>query len=313
MDLAIETTKLRKEFGFFKKLVAVDSLDLNIEKGSIHGFIGPNGAGKTTTIKMLTGAISLTKGKARIFGRKAGTTAAKALIGYCPERPSFYDMGALDFLIYNAEICGLSFKEAKLKAEELLKWMGLEKFRDKKANQFSAGMKQKLGLIQALIHNPEILILDEPTANLDPMGRFDVLERIRLLARKQNKTVLISSHILGELEKIVDHVTIINKGKTIIQSDVPSLKKKFASNRFIVDTVNNIKYLKDISTWASVEKIWINAERKIEIVVKNSNKFKVTLFSKFKGKEIEINEFYPLRISLENIFLNVIGGVEDDK
>ncbi|MBR9689735.1 MAG: ABC transporter ATP-binding protein, partial [Candidatus Altiarchaeota archaeon] len=241
MEIAIETSGLTKSFGLFKKLTAVNSLDMQIEKGTVHGFIGPNGAGKTTTIKMLTGAITPTGGNAHIFGIAAGKNEAKAKIGYSSEHPSFYSLSAFDFLVYNAKLCGVPIDEAKERADELLGWMGLSDFRDKNAKNFSAGMKQKVGLIQALIHNPEVLILDEPTANLDPIGRFDVLEKIKDLAKKEGKTIFVSSHILDELEKVVDHVTILNHGKVVLQSDIKALRGKFSTNTYIVDTVDNKK------------------------------------------------------------------------
>ena len=313
MDLAIETKGLRKEFGLFNKLIAVESLDLKIEKGHIHGFIGPNGAGKSTTIKMLNGAIKSTGGSAQILGYDVGSTDAKSHIGYSPEHPNFYAMSAFDFLVYNAKICGVPIGDAKERADHLLKWMGLEGFRDRNAKNFSAGMKQKLSLAQALIHNPDILVLDEPTANLDPIGRYEVLERIRLLAKKENKTVFVSSHILDELEKVVDHVTIINKGKVIIQSGISDLRKQFSTSKFIIDTSNNEANLKKIAALSGGQKAIMNHERKIEVSVSKPDQFKAKLFAMFKGREGELIEFYPFRMSLENIFLNVIGGENHDK
>lgn len=313
MDLAIETIGLRKEFGLFNKLVAVESLDLKIEKGHIHGFIGPNGAGKSTVIKMLNGAIKSTKGSARILGYDVGSTEAKAHIGYSPEHPNFYSMSAFDFLVYNARICGVPTGDAKERADHLLKWMGLESFKDRNAKNFSAGMKQKLSLAQALIHDPDILVLDEPTANLDPIGRYDVLERIKLLAKKESKTVFVSSHILDELEKIVDHVTIIDKGKVVIQSGINDLRKRFSTSKFIIETSNNEAYLKKISALSGGQKAWINHEKKIEVSVSRPDQFKAKLFALFKGREGDLIEFYPFRMSLENIFLSVIGGKTNDK
>ena len=266
MEIAIEAQGLTKKFGLLKKLTAVDSLNMKIEKGTVHGFIGPNGAGKTTTIKMLTGAIGPTAGKAAIFGSPAGSNEAKSHIGYSPEHPSFYALSAFEFLVYNARICGVPVAEARQRADQLLKWMGLEAFRDKNARNFSAGMRQKVGLLQSLIHNPEILVLDEPTANLDPIGRFEVLERIRSLAEKEKKTIFVSSHILDELEKVVDHVTIINKGRVIIQSEIGQLRKKFSTNKFIVETADNMKHLKTVSGVSQVKSAKINHEGNIEVV-----------------------------------------------
>lgn len=316
MAVAIETTGLTKKFGLWGKLTAVDSLDISIEKGTVHGFIGPNGAGKTTTIKMLTGALRPTSGEASVFGEPVGTNAAKMRIGYSPEHPGFYPMPARDFLVYNARICGVPADQARERASELLDWMGLSAFSDKDANKFSAGMKQKLGLLQALIHGPEVLVLDEPTANLDPLGRYDVLGKIRELAEQEERTIFVSSHILDELEKVVDHVTIINHGRTVIQSGMDELRRKFSSNRFVVEVPEAEKQLSGVEGLASVEEARVNHEGNIEVTVGEPDEFKASLLSHFKGKEAELRGFYPFRMSLENIFMSVMeedgqGGGSD--
>lgn len=313
MENAIEIQKLTKSFGYFgKKLTAVNDLNLSIERGTVYGFIGPNGAGKTTTIKMLVGAMRATKGSVSIFGNPAGSVAAKNQIGYSSEHPNFYPMTALDFLIYSAEVCGMTRRSAKSRAEELLAWMGLSDFANRNARNFSSGMKQKLSIVQALIHNPEILILDEPTANLDPIGRHEVLSKIRELATKENKTIFVSSHILQELEKIVDHVAVVNKGNTVLQGSMKNLRSKFSEKHFVVDTVDNEKFVKGISGIRGVEKAWLNQHMKIEAVVKDAVVFKKSLFSMFKGSEQNLNEFAPLSMSLENIFMKVIEKAEDE-
>ena len=180
-NLMIETKELTKAFG---KFVAVDGIDLRVGEGSIHGFVGPNGAGKTTTIKMLVGAIRCTKGSGVIRSHPIGSVAARRLIGYSPERPSFYgDMTTLDYLTYMARVSGVEGNGVKKKAAELLDWIELGRFLDTKVGGFSAGMKQRLSLAQALIHEPELLILDEPTANLDPTGRMSILDKLRQLSQ----------------------------------------------------------------------------------------------------------------------------------
>ena len=311
MEKAIEAIGVTKVFGRFRdKVVAVNNLNMKIKKGTVHGFIGPNGAGKTTTIKMIVGAIKPTKGKIFVFGEPAGSVKAKSYLGYSPEHPDFYPMSAMDFLVYSAEVCGMKRDEARKRAKELLEWMGLYDFRNKNARNFSAGMKQKLSLIQALIHDPEIIILDEPTANLDPIGRLEILEKIRMLAVKEKKTIFVSSHILHELERIVDHVTIIKRGNVILQASVEEFRKKFMVNHFIINTKNNSKYLKEIKKIRYVKEAKINHEKKIETIVTNSQKFKKELLGLFRGKEEELIEFSPFKMSLENFFLKVMGREE---
>jgi len=306
--IAIETIGLRKVFGFFKKrIVAVDNLNMKIERGTIHGFIGPNGAGKTTTIKMLIGAIKPTKGKGFIFGNPIGSIKAKSYIGYSPEHPDFYPIPAIDFLVYMGMLSGLSENEARKRGMELLEWLGLEKFKDVNAKNFSAGMKQKLALAQALINDPDVLILDEPTANLDPIGRFEVINKIGELAKKEKKTVFVSSHILHELEKIVDHVTIIDKGKVVLQASIEELRKRFSERHFIIDTNNNSSMLKALKGSSNVERVWMNHEGKIEVIVKNSEKLKREIFTLLKSYRLTLNEFSPFKMSLENIFIKLMG------
>ncbi|HDD46087.1 MAG TPA: ABC transporter ATP-binding protein [Candidatus Aenigmarchaeota archaeon] len=306
-EIAIKTEGLRKVFGRFRKrIVAVKELNMEIERSTIHGFIGPNGAGKTTTIKMLVGAIRPTKGKAFIFDEPVGSVKAKRYIGYSPEHPNFYPMSAIDFLIYMGRISGMKREEARKRAKELMEWIGLEGFENKNAQRFSAGMKQKLSIVQALIHDPDILILDEPTANLDPIGRFEVIGKIGELARKERKTVFISSHILYELEKIVDHVTIIKRGNVLLQSSIASLRKRFSENHFIIDTSSNKQFIKRLEGIGNVKKVWINHEGKIEVNVSNGERFKKELIDLVKNSNIIMNEFSPYKMSLENIFIKLV-------
>ena len=299
---AIEVKGLTKQFGKLKKTTVVNDLSMKIETGSVHGFIGPNGAGKTTTIKMLMGVILPTKGDILINGNKAGTISAKKLIGYSPEHPDFYNMPAKEFLIYCAEICGV--KNSEKRAEELLNWMGLLDFKNVDARKFSSGMKQKLSLAQALIHDPEILILDEPTSNLDPLGRHEVLAKIKDLSIKEKKTIFVSSHILDELEKIIDHVTVLKKGNVLLQTSVDGLKEKYGSNHYFLNTKNNPKYLQLIKKIKNVKSANINHEHKIELITNPG--FKKDILKLFSGKEEDLLEFSPFRMSLENLFMKLV-------
>lgn len=305
--IAIEVRQLRKAFGFRKKFVAVDNLNMTIEAGKVYGFIGPNGAGKTTTIKMLVGAIKPTNGEGRIYGEPIGSVGARSFIGYSPEHPNFYPMPAWDFLVYIAEVCGIPRDTAEQRADNLLELFGLKDFRNSNAMTFSAGMKQKLGLAQAFISDPKVLILDEPTANLDPIGRYEVLNTIEKLARKENKTVFISSHILLELEKIIDHVTIINRGKVIMQESIDELKRKFSENHFIIDASSNSLLYERLKKNPNIVKVWANHEGKLEVTVRRGPDFKKQVIEIFRDGKIQMNEFYPYRMSLENIFLKLLG------
>ncbi len=206
---------------------AVDELSFSLEKGIICGFVGPNGAGKTTTIKMLVTAIFPTKGEILIEGKEAFCLEAKTLVGYMPEKYVFYeDMLPEDYLIYLAELSGINKKESQKRAIEILKMLELYEYKNKKIGNFSSGMKQKLSLAQAIIHNPKLLILDEPSANLDPIAKHQFFNILKKLVKEKGISIFISSHHLEELEKIIDKVIIINKGKLITESYMKDLTLK---------------------------------------------------------------------------------------
>lgn len=241
-DYIIKTEGLTKRFG---KFTAVDGIDLAVKKGTIHGFIGPNGAGKTTTMKMLIGALRPTKGGGTIGGSRIGSLESRNAFGFSPEHPMFYNsMTAFDYLVYLGRVSGLGKNEAGKRATELLKWLDLDEFAAKKVGGFSAGMRQKLSLAQAMIHEPELLILDEPTANLDPAGRLNIINKLRQLCKERGMTVFISSHILSELEKLVDDVTLINHGKLVTKAALG--KEAVAGEEYLLKTSDAEKVLKEL-------------------------------------------------------------------
>jgi len=227
----VEVRNLCKDFKVRTRIFkAVTDLSFSIPRGIICGFVGPNGAGKTTTIKMLVGTSFPTSGEVFIGGNKIPSFEARSLIGYVPEKYVFYDdMLPENYLVYLAELSGVNKDEAKKRAIQILKMLELYEHRDKQIGSFSSGMKQKMSLAQAIIHNPRILILDEPTSNLDPLAKHQFLEILKSLVKQRGIAILISSHHLEELEKIIDKVVIINRGKLIVESymkDLASREKK---------------------------------------------------------------------------------------
>ncbi len=262
-DVMIETKGLTKKFG---KLMAVDSLDVKVQKGVIHGFVGPNGAGKTTTIKLLVGAIRRTSGEGFIKGYPIGSVDARRAIGYSPERPSFYkDWNAFDYLVHMAALSGIKTDEAERRSQDLLEWLELSDFAKYKLGGFSAGMKQRLSIDQAMSHKPELLVLDEPTANLDPDGRMSLLEKLKSLPREQGVTVFISSHILSELEFLIDSVTLINKGRTVAEDSVKVMKEEISLNRYVLNTSNNQAVMKALQGHASILEMKLGNDGAIHI------------------------------------------------
>ncbi len=202
--------------GFFhKKNRAVSDVSLSVEEGEIFGLLGPNGAGKTTTLKVLMGLIRPTAGKASVFGFPLGDLRAKKRLGYLPESPYFYEyLTGYELLIFMAKLFGLSPGTAQKRAKELLELVDMTRSKDTALRRYSKGMLQRIGIAQALIGDPELVILDEPLTGLDPIGRKDLRMLIADL-RRQGKTVLLSSHILSDVEMLADRVTIVVKGRTI--------------------------------------------------------------------------------------------------
>lgn len=228
----IKTEGLRKEFttGFLrKKSVAVESLDLAVAEGEIFGFLGPNGAGKTTTIKMLLGLIYPTAGNAWMLGEPISNVEMRKNIGFLPEQPYFYDyLTAEEFLSFYGGLFDVKQSTVALKIMELLPLVGLEGKEKVQLRKFSKGMLQRIGIAQALINDPKLVILDEPMSGLDPIGRKEIRDIIIHLKEK-GKTVFFSSHILPDVEMICDRVGIIGKGKLLKTGKVDDLIHSMAT------------------------------------------------------------------------------------
>jgi ABC-2 type transport system ATP-binding protein len=206
-----------------RSVEALSALDLGVDEGSVYGFVGPNGAGKSTTIKILVGLITAGRGDASLFGHPVREAAARRVVGYLPENPSFHDflrpMEALRFL---GHLSGMSGAPLRRRCEELLELVGLGHARDLTVRKFSKGMVQRLGLAQAVLHDPPLLILDEPMSGLDPLGRKDVRDLI-LELRRRGKTIFFSTHILGDVEAICDRVGMLFHGKLMAEGPLGQL------------------------------------------------------------------------------------------
>ncbi|GGF86184.1 ABC transporter ATP-binding protein [Paenibacillus aceti] len=223
---AVQLVDLTKSYGDY---TAVHQLNLNIHRGEIFGLLGPNGAGKTTTILMMLGLTEPSSGQARICGFDPARNALKVKrrVGYLPDDIGFYeDRTALDNLIYTARLNGISIDEAKSRAEILLEKTGIVEHMHKKVGAFSRGMRQRLGLADVLIKNPEVIILDEPTLGIDPEGVRELLQLISSLSRDQGLTVLLSSHHLHQVQQICDRVGLFVQGKLIACGDIQSLSNQ---------------------------------------------------------------------------------------
>ena len=227
----LEVKHLSKSFGSQKVL---DDISFSVPKGSVYGFIGKNGAGKTTTMNLALGLIKADQGDITIQGKlvQYGDTETNKLVGYLPDVPEFYPfLTAREFLKLCADISGMDAKGSKHRITELLEMVGLEDS-NKRIKTYSRGMKQRLGIAQALINDPVLLICDEPTSALDPVGRKQLLSVLKKV--KEKTTVIFSTHILSDVESICDEVAILNNGKIVSQGTLSFLKKQLSNERWSV-------------------------------------------------------------------------------
>ncbi len=223
---AIELRGLVKDFAVGLrgiKLRAVDHLDLRVERGEIFGLLGPNGSGKSTTIKIILGLLEPTAGGAAIFGVSSGRIEARRDVGYLPESPFFYrHLTGRELVRFYARICGLRAPVLDARVTDVISLVGLDEAADRRVGTYSKGMLQRIGLAQAIVHDPRLVILDEPTAGVDPVGTAEISALI-LRLKAQGKTVLITSHLLAQIEDICDRVAILDRGRLMLQGAVRDL------------------------------------------------------------------------------------------
>lgn len=223
---AIEIRHLTKDYPLVAgrvRLRAVDDLSLTVAAGQIYGLLGPNGSGKSTTLKALLGLLAPTVGECFLHGIPSSDAAAHRLVGFLPEAPYFQRfLSGRELLRFHARLCGVRRAEREARIDELLEWVGLTAAADRRVGTYSKGMLQRIGLAQALVHDPPVLILDEPTAGVDPVGAAEFARRI-LALKSRGKTVLICSHLLTQIEEICDRVAILHRGRLLAEGALAEL------------------------------------------------------------------------------------------
>lgn len=291
---------------FFGEIPALAELNLKVPKG-ISGFVGPNGAGKTTTINILLGLLKPDEGKAYVFGLDSWRESFKIRkrLGVLHEKPSYPgNFTGQRYLEHVAHLYGIS--QPKQRTVEVLKEVGLTEAKERAIKTYSAGMNQRLGLAQALIGNPELVILDEPTANLDPTGRIEFLQKIKTLHKDQGVNFFISTHILPELEKICEWVSIIDDGVIVDQGNVESLAAKYSANVYRIEISNSDLFSARLKELKAVQKVWVE-----DNVVYCKVKDRKGLYGEVPRLASELNlqlkTFQPLHSTLEEIFKITVG------
>jgi len=298
-SIAIRADNLVKSFG---SLRAVDGLSLSINKGEVFGFLGPNGAGKTTSIKMLCGLLRPDSGQVHIASNKL-----KQSIGVCPQSIVVWEnMTCIEQLVFMGEMYGLSHRKAKINGIELLGVLGLASKTNSLAKNLSGGMQRRLNICLSLVHEPEILILDEPQAGLDPQSRLLVREYINSI--KSKITIILTTHDMDEAEKLSDRICIIDHGKTLITGTVDEIRKSIGKGDiFEVEIDGKVKddlmpLLKTV-----LKSVRIEDEHTIAFVAEDSQDTILELMTVIRSNNIVLRNFKMRIASLEDVFINLTG------
>ncbi len=303
MNLAIETHDLGKTY---KHFTAVRHLNLAVPRGEVFGFLGPNGAGKTTTIMMLLGNIRPSSGTATLLGKPVGDVQTRRRIGFLPEKFQFHEfLTATEFLNLHGKLNGMSREQRKRRIPEVLQRVGLADRAHSKIREFSKGMQQRVGLAQAILHEPELVILDEPTSALDPIGRRDVRDIVMEL-RGQGKTVLLNSHLLSEIEMTCDRVAIIKQGQIAAQGTMDELLGFASSIEVQVRDMNDaaMNAVRQIASKLKIERVpitrftaWVRSEDDVPELARALVQNGASLLA-----------LVPQRETLEQLFVRIIEG-----
>ena len=309
----IEVSNLVKKYGDH---TAVDHLSFQIEKGKIYGFLGPNGAGKSTTMNMITGYIASTEGKVMIDGHDIleEPEAAKKCIGYLPEMPPLYfDMTVLEYMKFAADLKKIPRNQKEKQIKEVMDMVKITDMKDRLIKNLSKGYRQRVGLAQAILGYPEVIILDEPTVGLDPKQIIEIRDLIKSL--KQKHTVILSSHILSEVRAVCDYVLIISHGK-LVASDTPdNLERLAAGSNSLLMKVKGEKdtIRKDLETIEGVTGVEMSYESdeelwKTKVSIQENVDIREKVFYAMAKANCPIYEMQVKRVSLEDVFLELTEG-----
>lgn len=308
----VSLESLKKTYGSIK---ALDEVTLRVRKG-IFGFLGPNGAGKTTTIKILLGLVKPTEGSARVLGYDClhESVEIRSKVGYLSEDPRFYEyMSGKAFLKFVARLRGIPKRDAEKEVDELLKRVELAKDGKRKIKEYSQGMKQRLGMAQALIGDPEMLILDEPTSNLDPLGREELLSIVKEVG-KSGTSVFLSSHVLSEVERVCENLALLVKGKVVLEGSLNDVKHRFSSAHYKVKTSDTHLLQMLLKDKPFVEEVWQEESSDSLIVLPSSpSDFRRELPKLIVQSGQELHHMEEIIPTLQEIFVLVVRKEGNEK
>jgi len=314
----IEVEHLSKTYG---KKRAVNDISFNINAGEIVGFLGRNGAGKTTTMNIMTGYISATSGTVRVDGYDVlkNPLEVKKRIGYLPEHPPLYfDMTVYDYLMFCAEIKGVIRDKRRAHIEQIAETVGVSQVMDRIVGNLSKGYKQRVGLSQALIGNPPVLILDEPTVGLDPKQIISIRKLIKDIGKKK-QTIIVSSHILSEIAEVCDRVIIINNGSLVAQDKISSITQSGLPTRLIVRVLGQEKHVKkelrEVYGIKSVDVIGMREADSLDYLIETNGTTDVRkgVFNTLSRMNAPILQLRSLDATLEDIFMNLTDDKEGEE
>lgn len=304
MPLLLQVTNLRKSYG---KHTSVDGISFDIEKGRCVALLGPNGAGKTTTLRMLAGLLEPTSGLISFEGSRPGVDYRKGL-GYVPQSPAFYGwMTGQEYVVFAAQLSGMGAKEAASRALESLKRVGLSSDARRRIGGYSGGMKQRLGLAQALVHQPRLLLLDEPVSALDPIGRREVMELLREI--REETTVVFSTHVLHDAEEICDDIILMNKGLIAESGSLSQLRSKYSLPVIRLRTEKSqgaIQWLESLVSKPFVLEAQLFGDHAI-FNVNDVEMARLTILQEAAQLRIPLLQFEAGSSTLEDLFMKVVG------
>jgi ABC-2 type transport system ATP-binding protein len=315
MTYAVSCHDLTKRY---RDVLALDHLTLDVPAGSVFGFLGPNGAGKTTTLRLLTGLAFPTSGNASVAGMDivTGGAALHKHIGFLDQSPQYYGwMRGRELLTFVGEVFGLRGTALRSRVDEVLALTGLTEAANRKVGAYSGGMRQRLGLAQALINKPEVLFLDEPVTSLDPAGRHDILEVIAGL--RGQATVFMSSHILADVERVCDTVAIIDRGRLLVSSSVTELQDRYAQPIYTFEPEPGQEPQVERLLAALREAAWVGQvvreHGSVRVLARDSVRASQEILGLLSSHGVQIQRFERGRPSLEDIFLRLVGSGQEEK